>query len=276
MRVATWPASMCLRSNRRCSAKWLSCANGVGSVHRVVVASISIQTGPLPRNPLTRGWFEKRVADGQGLTFPVLIVVRHLSGHVQGPPISGKVATVGAIPGAKQGGSPCADRYHLLAIALRPVRSGPRVGAPERVAFRDLKRVGTRDCTCFAAQWLAYALPCRRFARTLTSANARLGAELDRYAFLMVGSHHQLPAGLPAHSHQVETSTRHQHDPIELPAGVDTASSRWADAQAEDPMMIHLVSPMFMAGEVLLGFSLTVFIGALIATVADTYRSRQR
>ena len=41
-------------------------------------------------------------------------------------------------------------------------------------------------------------------------------------------------------------------------------------------MMIHLVSPMFMAGEVLLGFSLTVFIGALIATVADTYRSRQR
>ena len=155
---------------------------------------------------------------GQGLTFPVLIVVRHLSGHVQGPPISGKVATVGAIPGAKQGGSPCADRYHLLAIALRPVRSGPRVGAPERVAFRDLKRIGTRDCTCFAAQWLAYALPCRRFARTLTSANARLGAELDRYAFLMVGSHHQLPAGLPAHSHQVETSTRHQHDPIELPA----------------------------------------------------------
>jgi len=57
---------------------------------------------------------------------------------------------------------------------------------------------------------------------------------------------------------------------------VDTASSRWADAQAEDPMMIHVVSPMFMAGEVLLGFSLTVFIGALIATVADTYRSRQR
>ena len=38
----------------------------------------------------------------------------------KGRPISGKVATVGAIPSAKQGGSPCADRYHLLAIALRP------------------------------------------------------------------------------------------------------------------------------------------------------------
>ena len=41
-------------------------------------------------------------------------------------------------------------------------------------------------------------------------------------------------------------------------------------------MMIDLASPMFMAGEVLLGLSITVFIGALIASVADTYRSRQR
>jgi hypothetical protein len=38
--------------------------------------------------------------------------------------------------------------------------------------------------------------------------------------------------------------------------------------------MIQLASPMFIAGEVLLGLSLTVFISALIATVADTYRSR--
>jgi hypothetical protein len=110
--------------------------------------------------------------------------------------------------------SPARDRLPPSATG----RSGARVGAPERVAFRDLKRVGARDCTCFAAQWLAYALPCRRFARTLTSANARLGADLDRYAFLVVGSHHQPPAGLPAHSDQVETSTRHHRDPIEFPA----------------------------------------------------------
>jgi hypothetical protein len=31
-----------------------------------------------------------------------------------------------------------------------------------------------------AAQWLAYALPCRRFADTLTGACARLGADVDR------------------------------------------------------------------------------------------------
>src|SRR6266404_6741050 len=52
-------------------------------------------------------------------------------------------------------------------------------------AFRDLKRVGTRDLTSFAAQWLACALPCRRFAVTLAGANARLGAEVVRYAFLV-------------------------------------------------------------------------------------------
>jgi hypothetical protein len=41
-------------------------------------------------------------------------------------------------------------------------------------------------------------------------------------------------------------------------------------------MMTQLASPMFLAGELLLGFSVTMFIGAFIATVADTYRSRQR
>jgi len=47
---------------------------------------------------------------------------------------------------------------------------------PVRVAFRDLKRVGTRDPTSFGAQWLAYTLPCGRFAVTRAGANARLGA----------------------------------------------------------------------------------------------------
>jgi hypothetical protein len=32
----------------------------------------------------------------------------------------------------------------------------------------------------FAAQWLAYALPYRRFADTLAGADARLGADADR------------------------------------------------------------------------------------------------
>jgi hypothetical protein len=84
--------------------------------------------------------------------------------------------------------------------ATTPGRPGARAGAPVRVAFRNQKRVGTRDGTSFAAQWLACALPCRRFAVTLTDAAARLGAEVARYAFLVVDSHHLLLAGLPAHS----------------------------------------------------------------------------
>ena len=66
-----------------------------------------------------------------------------------------------------------------------PGRPGARTHAPVRIAFRDLKRVGARDTTPFAAQWLAYALPCRRFACTLTSTGARLGADVGRYSFIV-------------------------------------------------------------------------------------------
>ena len=49
-----------------------------------------------------------------------------------------------------------------------PGRLGARVIAPIRVAFRHRNDVGTQDEGTFAAQWLAYALPCQRFANTLT------------------------------------------------------------------------------------------------------------
>jgi hypothetical protein len=58
--------------------------------------------------------------------------------------------------------------------------------------------VGTRDQNGFAAPWLAYALPCRRFARVLADARARLGADVDCYSFIAVDLHHLLLAGLPA------------------------------------------------------------------------------
>jgi hypothetical protein len=69
---------------------------------------------------------------------------------------------------------------------------------PKRVAFRARNSVGTRGLA-FAAQWLAYALPYRRFVGVLTDANARLGADVDRYSFIVVDLHHLLLAGLPAH-----------------------------------------------------------------------------
>jgi hypothetical protein len=48
----------------------------------------------------------------------------------------------------------------------------------------------------FAAQWLACVLPCRRFACTLAGADARLGADVDRYSFIVEDLHHLLLAGL--------------------------------------------------------------------------------
>jgi hypothetical protein len=41
-------------------------------------------------------------------------------------------------------------------------------------------------------------------------------------------------------------------------------------------MTIQLASPMFEVGEILLGFSLTMFIGVVIATVGYMHRSRRR
>ena len=49
-------------------------------------------------------------------------------------------------------------------------------------------------------QWLAYAIPYRRFADTLTDACARLGANADRYSFIAVDFHHLLLASLLAHA----------------------------------------------------------------------------
>jgi hypothetical protein len=76
---------------------------------------------------------------------------------------------------------------------------GARAAAPRHVAFRLTNGVGTRNSCTFAAQWLAYALPCRRFAVALADAGARLGAGVGRYSFTVMDLHHLLLAGLPAH-----------------------------------------------------------------------------
>lgn len=81
-----------------------------------------------------------------------------------------------------------------------PGQASARDHAPACVAFRQKNAVGTRDETFFEAQWLACMIPCRRFADTLTDAAARLGADVGRYAFIVMDSHHLLLAGLPAHS----------------------------------------------------------------------------
>ena len=80
-----------------------------------------------------------------------------------------------------------------------PGRPGARAGAPDHLAFRQAYGVGARDYFPFAAQWLAYAIPCRRFALGLAAKDARLGADAGRYSFIVSDFHRLLLAGLPAH-----------------------------------------------------------------------------
>ncbi|QNT69183.1 hypothetical protein [Defluviicoccus vanus] len=47
---------------------------------------------------------------------------------------------------------------------------------------------------------LACTIPCRRFADALADVCARLGADVDRYSFIVMDSHHLLLASLLAHS----------------------------------------------------------------------------
>ena len=81
-----------------------------------------------------------------------------------------------------------------------PGRAGACNSAPGRVAFHPKNSVGAREQTDFAAQWLAYAIPCRRFADALADTCARLGGDVVCYTFIVVDLHHLLLAGLPPHS----------------------------------------------------------------------------
>jgi hypothetical protein len=81
-----------------------------------------------------------------------------------------------------------------------PGRPGARNSAPGRVAFHQQNGVGARFDVAFAAQWLAYVIPYRRFACVLADADARLGTDVVCYSFIVVDLHHLLLAGLPAHS----------------------------------------------------------------------------
>jgi hypothetical protein len=76
-----------------------------------------------------------------------------------------------------------------------------------RVAFRQSYGVGTPEKITYAARWLAYTLPCRRFTDTLADAGARLGADAGRYSFIAADFHRLLLAGLPAHNSAISLTT---------------------------------------------------------------------
>jgi hypothetical protein len=77
-----------------------------------------------------------------------------------------------------------------------PGRTGTRDDAPTVLPSVILTTSAPGLIQAFAAPWLACVLPCRRFACTLAGADARLGADADRYSFTVVDFHHLLLAGL--------------------------------------------------------------------------------
>jgi hypothetical protein len=79
-------------------------------------------------------------------------------------------------------------------------RASARNNAPVHIAFRQRYSVSAQNDVDFAAQWLAYAIPCRRFADILADTCARLRADVVCYSFIAVDLHHLLLAGLPAHT----------------------------------------------------------------------------
>ena len=94
---------------------------------------------------------------------------------------------------------PCKERTHMPVSSTTPGRPSACVTALGDIAFRYTDSVGTRNLFSIAAQWLACTLPYRRFADILADACARLGADVARYAFIVMDLHHLLLAGLPAH-----------------------------------------------------------------------------
>jgi len=76
-----------------------------------------------------------------------------------------------------------------------------RVCAPDVLPSTMDNASASQIYVVFEAQWLAYALPYRRFTAALAVDSARLGADVVRYSFIVMDFHHQLLAGLPAHTH---------------------------------------------------------------------------
>jgi hypothetical protein len=87
-------------------------------------------------------------------------------------------------------------------------RAASRDDKAARVVFGVRHTLDAPDGITIAAQWLAYAHPCRRFAPALAGRRARLGADVGRYSFIAEDLHLLSPAGLPAHARIIHEAGR--------------------------------------------------------------------
>ena len=120
-------------------------------------------------------------------------------------------ATAPRLPDADRSAACAVGRSWGLPVPAQGASAHARVsdhaGSSEALALTRpvllpsaLRTASALGIVSFAAQWLAYALPYRRFAPVLADDGARLGANVDRYSFIVVDFHHLLLAGLPAHA----------------------------------------------------------------------------
>src|ERR1700730_14172650 len=79
---------------------------------------------------------------------------------------------------------PRKERPYMPGSKTTPGLAGARTDAPASVAFRGVNNVGTRVYNAFAAQWLAYTPPYRRFAVILAEDCARIGGDVGCYSFI--------------------------------------------------------------------------------------------
>jgi len=75
-------------------------------------------------------------------------------------------------------------------------RPSARVDAPDVLPSAVDNASASQIYVVFGAQWLAYAIPYRRFTADLADDSARLGADVVRYSFIVMDFHHLLLAGL--------------------------------------------------------------------------------
>jgi hypothetical protein len=119
------------------------------------------------------------------LRYGLLRFVRRLHRYYNGIRLLGSVhrrlrllvfptRTDGVHPPAKPEASrfPCKELPHMLRVFDHAGLGGRSRYRASHVAFRDSDHVGVRKYQAFAARWLAYALPCQRFAGILANTDA--------------------------------------------------------------------------------------------------------